>query len=968
MMRVVWAQLRFGRGRYVALLLGLLVAVTGFTVLTGSVSSQQTRLNGFVQANSRGAYDILVRPKGSQDAMEQSGGLVRGNFLSGQYGGITTAQWRKIEGLAGVSTAAPIAMLGYVPVNAFSDVDVTAQVNRSLSRQMLKVTGTWVTDQGLTRIPESFDTYVYVTKNPVIWPTWKPVANSNNGDGIVISTAAYSYQGHPVNVNLGPCGYLPTVDAGFGVPVEVLPDGRFDPICTQSVRNGGGPDDSSPNNALLVAQLNPDGTFTTDNLLSGSFGHSSLTTQNPSPNTSARLIAPEAWSLQLMLAAVDPASEDALVGLQNATIKGNTLTGRDTPRTDEDLYNPYTFSLNIGVPVEFSDQAQVDESLDTVVSTMPGVPGQLYNVTPKQWSAELAGMPSTASGTQSATAQSAYANSLLTTNPVLDYQNAPLGLLWDGTVLNPRLEAGQPSYSAGPSGALSAQARGTAPSSIGEGGDVAFRPLTPAVHTINTNNTFAVPVGVFDPGKIKQFPALSSVALETFEPSQACGADARSQALLHGTCLTANGDPGSYVASPPQLLTTLDAVPDILDSKDPLRAKPISEIQVRVSGVDGVNQGSASRIEAVAKEIEQATGLEVDVVAGSSPTGETVLLPAGDFGRPALTLTESWSRKGVAVALVNAVDRRSVTLFVLVLVVCLLFVGNGVSASVRARRTELAVLACVGWKPRRLALLVVTEAASVSATAGVLGAALAWPAGKLFAADVSWGRALIAIPAALLVGVLAALPAARSAGRAHPGAGLAPPVSGARGTGGRTRSIRTLALRGVRQSPMRSLAAVCALAVGVGAVANVVGIETAFHATASGSLLADAVGVQVRAADALAALLALLMAVAAVADALYLSVKERDGELASLRATGWGDEDVRTLILWEGAVLAAVGCAAGALLGAGGTWALTGVASWPVWVALATLAVIVVAVVAAASLIPARAAARRPIARTLAVD
>jgi hypothetical protein len=41
-----------------------------------------------------------------------------------------------------------------------------------------------------------------------------------------------------------------------------------------------------------------------------------------------------------------------------------------------------------------------------------------------------------------------------------------------------------------------------------------------------------------------------------------------------------------------------------------------------------------------------ATGLDVDITMGSSPSAVTVALPAGTYGRPGLTLTESWINKG----------------------------------------------------------------------------------------------------------------------------------------------------------------------------------------------------------------------------------------------------------------------------------------------------------------------------------
>src|SRR5689334_2630193 len=109
MWRVVLGELRHRRSRTLALLLGILVATTGFTVLTGTSESQRLDVRGSVARSFRGSYDVLVRPRGSRSAFERRTGAVQPNFLSGLYGGISIAQWRRIQRLPGVEVAAPIA-------------------------------------------------------------------------------------------------------------------------------------------------------------------------------------------------------------------------------------------------------------------------------------------------------------------------------------------------------------------------------------------------------------------------------------------------------------------------------------------------------------------------------------------------------------------------------------------------------------------------------------------------------------------------------------------------------------------------------------------------------------------------------------------------------------------------------------------------------------------------------------------
>ena len=234
-------------------------------------------------------------------------------------------------------------------------------------------------------------------------------------------------------------------------------------------------------------------------------------------------------------------------------------------------------------------------------------------------------------------------------------------------------------------------------------------------------------VGTFDPARMRSFDRLSEVPLGGYEPVVAAPATAASRRALGGTDLLPSQNLGGYVSQPVNLITSLSALPALQNSiqyDGNLHASdPISVIRVRVAGVTGPNPVSLERIREVAQQIAVRTHLDVDIVAGSSPAPTTVDLPAGKFGQPALTLTEVWVKKGVAVAILSAVDKNSVVLFILILVVCVLFVANSATAAIRGRRRELGVLACLGWTRPRLFATVLGELAAIGLIAGVLGAA-----------------------------------------------------------------------------------------------------------------------------------------------------------------------------------------------------------------------------------------------------
>jgi putative ABC transport system permease protein len=199
-------------------------------------------------------------------------------------------------------------------------------------------------------------------------------------------------------------------------------------------------------------------------------------------------------------------------------------------------------------------------------------------------------------------------------------------------------------------------------------------------------------------------------------------------------------------------------------------------------------------------------------------------------------------KKGVAVAILSAIDKNSLVLFALILIVCVLFVANSASAAIRGRRRDLGVLACLGWT--RLFTAVLGELAAIGLAAGLLGAAAALPLSSAAGLHASPGRAALAVPIAVAVAVIAGLIPTWLAARAEPVASVRPPVLAvrrARQPGG----ITALAAVNVLRTPGRAAAA-ADLAVGVAALTIVAAVTIAFRGIVVGSLLGNAVAVQVR--------------------------------------------------------------------------------------------------------------------------
>ena len=911
-------RLRFEWRRYGTMGLTVVLAVTAFVVLTGSAQTSQLRATATVDLNFRSSYDILVRPPGSQTAVERKTGRVRPNYLSGIFGGITSRQVAQISDINGVEIAAPIAMLGEVLQTVDYPVDVTHLVPPRGSA-VLRFSTIEHTTRGLGAVPGPAG-YLYVSQS---------LARDFSADDLPVIEMI---DGHKVAV----CHELDPTDVSS----------PFDPL--------------SDWGAQCWDRLSG---------LSGEMW----------PQTPGTFQVRLRLSFPVMVAAVDPKAEAALTGLDEAVDGGRYLTSADGPSEPDPEYGGVT------VPVLASSVSLVDQSSTVRVDRLGG-----SAVTALQSGLSLAkarhiirassgetilrrGITAEQvhrawlEGTASISGGVVHPRLLFTTSAV-GYTQRPDGTLTPNVVRNdPEIwrtyQYGNEPFAAVPETAA----------------DTGYRRISAITATgvdrLGKLNTVDLEtVGTFDPRRIRFGSALSRVPLETYQSPSASPADTRTRELLDGKSLLPDTNPAGYLQAPPLLLTTLAALPAFTDPQAfdfPADARsqqaPISAVRVRVAGVTGADPVSRERVRLVAEQIRKITGLEVDITVGSSPHPTTISLPASHSGAPALTVTENWVQKGVTAVLISAIDRKSLALFILILLTAALTVAISATAAVRSRRTELGVLSCLGWRPLTLVRSVLTELTAVGVAAGLLGAAMSVPIGAALGVSVSALRAASAVPAAVGLILLAGVLPVVAAGRAVPADAVRPPVSKRAGSPSALRGVASVARGYLRRTPGRVAAAGLALALGVASLTILLGIVVGFHGAVVGTLLGNAVSVQVRGADLVAALLVVVLGLSCLVDVLYLDIREQAPRYASLQAAGWRDRTLGALIVWQAAIIAIFGAITGAVLGVVSLEFLAPVTPrvWLVAVSLIPLATVTAAV---AALVPAYSLRKLSIARLLAQE
>ncbi|TMC85788.1 MAG: ABC transporter permease, partial [Chloroflexi bacterium] len=398
-----------------------------------------------------------------------------------------------------------------------------------------------------------------------------------------------------------------------------------------------------------------------------------------------------------------------------------------------------------------------------------------------------------------------------------------------------------------------------------------FRPVTSSYYKRDDGDRRWDVVGTYDPACLPGFDALSRAGMETYAAPQVM--------LDDGRTVGPDRSVGGYVASPPLILTNIAGANWLMDDKrftGQNSAAPISSVRIRVRSLPTNFEQAQARLEQVAVAIRDRTGLNVDLVRGSSPQTVPLELELGDSLYPA---TEVWTKKGVVIAFDRALTLQTLALLVQAASLgAMLTMQTGFTA-VRRRRRELGMLRALGWSAFDSFRLVLYELV-------ILG-----------------GLAALASLVALLI--------ARRFGLQAPNYVLAGPAVGlvAALAGGRHSGSRLLLGALEMWRAFRVEAASSAILVGAGAltVAAVAAAANAFLKHLDSSWLGFYLGGQVRPFHVILAVTAAVIAALAATQLTMLAYLERRQTLAALRATGWSRFDVLVFIVGGGLLISLPG-------------------------------------------------------------
>ena len=753
---------RLGRekARLIAVILLALVALSASGVQSAAALVLQDTLN----ANWRGAYDILVTAKGATVGAD---GLLAPNSLGSGSDAMTLKQLAQVRRIPGIDVAAPIGevLIPLADQQPTISLPVSA-VDAKAQPQAFRFTLTYTSDDGISKRYVSGSTnYVVIDQTP---PVAKPAVTACNLNGFDVDVKKYPLLCEGLQPSRNDLvtvtdegerswGQGATIENGImsfgasltGRPISSTRVTLVDPAAERKLLGKAGaflaplehiaPTANLSRKAMDAWARSTKSTFASDYLTNQVAGAANSDARSPE-------FLKEIAAFNKEHHVTDSSNDKtAYVPLLTAKPEGAPLSATlnvqalgAAPRNATETGFPYELNTSAAGREVGTSKGDASALLNPFLRTPFSMPWPGTTPGPSDTSDHVANLIVTAAGTVDGSKVTTTKHKDGSTTATLD----PSGYV---TPIPAQGDSGLDPFQLNANPAV-------------PGVESAYSLATTITPPRNSGGALAVPVGSFSTTQLSSLQsALSYVPLGAYQPI------ASTISTASGTRNLKPSVSGLGLVSPATV-----AIASINSAPAWSQTAPVSSIRVRVAGISGYTKSAEQKVLDVAATIRKL-GFSATVVAGSSPTDVTVHVSGyafgvshppqkqkvGDLG----SVTQRWSELGAASRADAAVSTASLSILGIALGSTSLLLGAVQFVSVPRRRAQASVMRELGWTRGRIRRWMFAEEIPpvVVVLAAGLGAIALSGAGQLAVAVTSIGVVVVlltSLAAVLLASVI----------------------------------------------------------------------------------------------------------------------------------------------------------------------------------------------------------------------
>lgn len=418
-------------------------------------------------------------------------------------------------------------------------------------------------------------------------------------------------------------------------------------------------------------------------------------------------------------------------------------------------------------------------------------------------------------------------------------------------------------------------------------------------------------IGVYNPNKLEiSTDPTTEVPMETYRaPTATHMLDKNESPVNPPSEVSATSNPFGYLMQSPTMLTTMDA------AKEFLGAKPISAVRIKVDGVSSVNEASQAKLETIAATIEQQTGLKTDITLGSSPRPLLIHVPAVEDVPELGWIEQPWIKLGASINILKEAKLGYTGIIGCLVVVSIIYVFATNLIAYLSRRQEFAILKAIGWKNSKLRSILMLESLLIGGFVGIITLIVLFVLKSQHPEALSLLKIGLIIFFIFFIYFLGALYPTYLISKVSPMQVMKQgeiSVTGAR-LGG-TKGIISLVRNNLLGRWLRNSVSILAIALPSALLILFVNTTFQLDGVLFTTWLGEYVSMEVGTPHYLSTGISLVIAILTTAELIWQNVLERTREIALLKALGWKNNRIRSMVLIEGAFIGFISGLIGSIL------------------------------------------------------